>query len=249
MTNKISRLQENRTSFFLLGLVLSLLFVWASFELITSNPVEISYEDEIIALSPEIEIMRTAQRPQQSTPPPALWQSSGNIQLVNGDFSAAQPVFIDTAIVWVTADPEWTGPGPAGEAVGPPPMLVMPEVEAPMIIAEVMPRFPACEDKGLSKEERQACAERALLQYVYENLEYPDVALDNGISGQVVVRFVVEKDGSISSAEVLREIGGGCGQAVLDVVNSMPRWIPGSQQGMKVRVFFKLPVQFAIAMQ
>ena len=240
----ISRLEKNRGSFLLFGFACSLLFVWASFEWVTSDPVPAPFEEESPALSHEIDVVRTFQGPVQPVPLPGPKQISGNIQLVSGSFSAT-PAPIDPSISADPSDPVWTEPGlPAKVPEGPPPRPVIPEKEAPLIIAEVMPRFPGCEDMGLSKEERQTCSERALLKYVYENVVYPQVALDNGIFGQVVVRFVVEKDGSITEAEVVRDIGGSCGQAVLQVVESMPKWIPGSQQGRKVRVLFKLPVRF-----
>ena len=58
------------------------------------------------------------------------------------------------------------------------------------------------------------------------------------------VTFVIEKDGSIANAKVLRDIGGGCGQEALRVVKSMPKWKPGRQHGNAVRVQFNLPISF-----
>lgn len=88
--------------------------------------------------------------------------------------------------------------------------------------------------------------EEALYKYLGENIQYPDVARDNGITGTVVIRFVVEKDGSITKAAIAREIGGGCGKEALRVVNAMPKWKPGKQSGKAVRTEFTLPVQFQL---
>lgn len=88
--------------------------------------------------------------------------------------------------------------------------------------------------------------EEALYKYLGENIQYPDVARDNNITGTVVIRFVVEKDGSITKAAIAREIGGGCGKEALRVVNSMPKWKPGKQSGKAVRTEFTLPVQFQL---
>ena len=88
--------------------------------------------------------------------------------------------------------------------------------------------------------------EEALYKYLYDNLQYPDVARDNNITGTVVIRFVVEKDGSITKAAIAREIGGGCGKEALRVVNGMPKWKPGKQSGKAVRTEFTLPVQFQL---
>lgn len=84
----------------------------------------------------------------------------------------------------------------------------------------------------------------ALYRYLSENLQYPQLAKDNGISGMVYVTFVIEKDGSVSNPKILREIGGGCGAEAIRVVKAMPKWIPGKQRGKPVRVQFTLPVKF-----
>lgn len=60
------------------------------------------------------------------------------------------------------------------------------------------------------------------------------------------VTFVVEKDGSITNPRIIRDIGGGCGDEVLRVVNAMPKWKPGKNRGKSVRVQFNLPVSFKL---
>ena len=85
-----------------------------------------------------------------------------------------------------------------------------------------------------------------LMEYLNKNIHYPEEAAENGIEGVVVVKFVVEKDGSITCAQVLRDIGGGCGKEALRVVNAMPRWNPGKQIGRLVRSEFTLPIQFEL---
>lgn len=88
--------------------------------------------------------------------------------------------------------------------------------------------------------------DEALYAFLGKNIQYPDLARETGITGTVVVKFVVEKDGSITRASILREIGGGCGKEALRVVNSMPKWKPGKQSGKPVRTEFTLPVQFEL---
>lgn len=83
-----------------------------------------------------------------------------------------------------------------------------------------------------------------LYKYLRENIKYPQLARDNNITGKVFIRFVVEKDGSITNVKVMRDIGGGCGQEAARVVKSMPKWKPGEQRGKKVRAQFDLPVNF-----
>ncbi len=112
-------------------------------------------------------------------------------------------------------------------------------------MVDQMPEFPGCEDV-LDPQEHKQCTDQKLLQFIYDNIEYPEEAKDAGVEGMVVVRFVVNKDGSLSDIEVVRDIGAGCGDAVVRVVKQMPRWIPGKQQGQPVRVQYMLPVRFSL---
>ena len=61
-----------------------------------------------------------------------------------------------------------------------------------------------------------------------------------------MVQFVIEKDGSVTSVHILRDIGGGCGKEALRVVSNLPKWTPGLQRGRPVRVQMNLPVKFSL---
>lgn len=112
-------------------------------------------------------------------------------------------------------------------------------------VVEEMPRFPGCEDvDGI--EERKLCSQKKMLEFVLDNLKYPAEAREKNIEGMVVVSFIVEKDGSIADAEIVRGIGGGCDEEVLRLAYLMPNWIPGKQRGQNVRVQFNLPVRFKL---
>lgn len=100
-------------------------------------------------------------------------------------------------------------------------------------IVEVMPEFPG--------------GQEALNAFIAKNLKYPEQAVEDGIEGMVFVTFVVEKDGKISGARVLRGIGGGCSEEALRVVRRMPNWNPGTQRGEAVRVQYNLPIRFKLA--
>jgi thiol-disulfide isomerase/thioredoxin len=116
-------------------------------------------------------------------------------------------------------------------------------------VVEMMPRFPGCEDKGTVKE-KEDCARIKMLEYIYKNLKYPQLARENGVVGQVVLQFVVAKDGYIDNIQIIRDIGAGCGDAAASVVDSMndmtERWIPGLQRGRKVMVLYNLPISFKL---
>jgi protein TonB len=162
-----------------------------------------------------------------------------------------KPVYIpdDALLIDETIDIE---PPRTAEPPPPPPPPPPPKDEPDEIfkVVEQMPRFPGCEDAGGSNDEKYQCAQTKLLEYIYKNVKYPAIARENGIQGRVVVQFVVEKDGKITDANVVRDIGAGCGEEALRVVNSMngmnQRWTPGKQRGKPVRVQFTLPVSFKL---
>ena len=85
-----------------------------------------------------------------------------------------------------------------------------------------------------------------LYEYLGKNLRYPSAAQRAGVQGKVFLSFVVERDGSISDAEVLKGIGFGCDEEALRVISSMPKWRPGRQNGRNVRVKFTVPVSFKL---
>lgn len=86
----------------------------------------------------------------------------------------------------------------------------------------------------------------ALYKYLAENIHYPKKAKSEGIQGRVFVSFVIEADGSVTNAKVVRSIGGGCDEEALRVVEAMPKWKPGMQSGKPVRVQFNLPITFKL---
>jgi TonB family protein len=86
----------------------------------------------------------------------------------------------------------------------------------------------------------------ARIQYLFRNLEYPEVAQEQGIQGTVFVSFVVEIDGSITNVSILRGLSPEIDQEVLRLVNDMPNWAPGRIKGKPVRTIFRMPVKFAL---
>ncbi|MBL7137912.1 MAG: energy transducer TonB [Bacteroidales bacterium] len=88
--------------------------------------------------------------------------------------------------------------------------------------------------------------EAALYKFLSESIKYPEEAKELGIQGRVFVNFVVETNGSVSKVKVLRGIGGGCDEEAVRVVKSMPRWTPGKQRGIPVRVSYNLPIKFTL---
>ena len=107
-----------------------------------------------------------------------------------------------------------------------------PEPEKVFDVVEQMPSFPG--------------GPQALMQWLSDNVRYPVVAQENGVQGRVVVSFVVERDGSITDVKVVRSVDPSLDKEAARVVKSMPRWIPGKQNGQAVRVKYNVPVAFRL---
>ena len=107
--------------------------------------------------------------------------------------------------------------------------------------------FPACEGP-MDRKEREICADKALLEYLSSNMRYPTIARENGIEGTCVVQFIVEKDGRITGEEIIKNIGGGCGEESLRVIKLMAEndiiWKPGLHHSRTVRMRIRVPVKF-----
>lgn len=87
----------------------------------------------------------------------------------------------------------------------------------------------------------------ALTQFLSANIHYPETARKNNVQGKVIVKFVITRAGKIANAVVMRDIGDGCGAEALRVVNTMPDWKPGKQNGMAVNVYYILPISFRLS--
>lgn len=86
--------------------------------------------------------------------------------------------------------------------------------------------------------------EKALFDYINENLKYPAKAQLDSVKGTVYVEFTIGKDGIISDAKIKRGIGHGCDEEALRIINNMPKWIPGKRNGEVVQVKYTMPIKF-----
>ena len=88
--------------------------------------------------------------------------------------------------------------------------------------------------------------EKALQEWLARNITYPQIAIDQGITGRVYLRFVVKPDGSIGDVEVQKGLHPSCDREAVAGIKRMPRWSPGKQNGNPVHVWFQVPVNFQI---
>ena len=99
-------------------------------------------------------------------------------------------------------------------------------------VVEQMPEYPG----GLPE----------LMKYISMNVHYPEAAMKTGTQGRVLVQFIVEEDGTVSEAKVLKKVNDDLDAEALRVVNAMPKWTPGRQNGQPVRVKYTMPVTFRL---
>jgi TonB family protein len=99
-------------------------------------------------------------------------------------------------------------------------------------VVEQMPSFPG--------------GQNALFEYLTANVRYPDDCEETCVQGRVIVSFVVERDGSVAEAKVVKSVYPSLDEEALRVVSGMPKWIPGKLNGESVRTKYTIPITFRI---
>lgn len=125
-----------------------------------------------------------------------------------------------------------------------------PKVDVPIIKEKVIVSDPVVKPKEVLKFAEQMPEYNggflAMQKYLQKNIRYPQAALHMRTTGIVYVEFVIETDGAITDAKVIRGIGDGCDEEALRAVTNMPKWVPGKQNGQEVRVRTTVPIKFEL---
>ncbi len=214
-------LENKKTVFFQIGLIVSLLLVFYAFQWKQYEKREIVMPNSTTVIFEVDDIPLTFPDQPKPPPPPAMSQ----LEIVDDTQDAPDVFFID-----VSSDP--FAPVKEYAPVMPPPKPEEVPDERIFIAVEEMPEFPG--------------GEQALISYLASSTNYPHLARSMNIQGTVFVSFVVETDGSISNVELTRGIGGGCDEEALRVISGMPQWKPGKQSGRPVRVSFSSRIVFRL---
>ena len=203
-------LEKKRNTFFLIGLVVALGTTLVAFEWTTATAKanslgviqSLEVEEEIIPITREAEV-----KPPPPPPPPKVIEV---LNIVDDDIQIEDELVIEDT----EADDETV-------------IDVQPLIESSneeeeavdeiFVIVEEVPEFPG--------------GTRALYQYINSQVRYPAVAQENGIQGKVYVKFVVDENGNVDDAEVLRPVDALLDKEALRVINSLPRFKPGKQRG------------------
>ena len=216
-------LERKRILFLEIGLIVVLGLTLAAFEWTTrpseGNELQISTED----VGDEEQIPITRQQ-QEQTPPPQT-QVVVELNIVDNDVQLDDQLELEDQsandnmamdIVAYTANDD-------GEEVA----------EEVFIIVEDMPTF-------------QGGDQNAFRTWIQQNLRYPEIAQENGISGKVYVQFAVNSKGEVVDVKVVRGVDPALDKEAMRVVSSSPKWVPGKQRGKPVKVQFTFPIVFVL---
>lgn len=124
-------------------------------------------------------------------------------------------------------------------------------VQEQVVVKEPEPEKPKEEEIFVAVEQQAEFpgGQAALMKWLSTNVRYPESAQQNDVQGRVIVKFVVEKDGSIGAATILKGVDKDLDREALRVVKKMPKWQPGKNNGVAVRSYFNLPVVFKLQNQ
>jgi len=210
-------LESKRGMMMMIGLVGALAIVLVAFEWSVFEGSGMQL-GELNLDNEEEELMPITQ--QEITPPPQRQPEATQIEIVEDDEEIEDEMDIDDSEI----DEETVI-----EIVEIEETVDEPEI---FTIVEKMPSYPG--------------GEKALFKYLGDNIKYPAMAKDAGITGKVFVNFVVNETGKITNVKILRGIGGGCDEEAMRVIKKMPSWNAGKQRGKAVKVSYNLPIKFTL---
>ena len=217
-------LENKRGMFLLVGFAVVLALVYAGFELFANEDkvaaLDLTDDDFITVVDDDV--IATDQTPPPLPEQPQQQQEvvlnivENNIQ-VSTDLSF-DVEFTEDEVIADVSDEEIEVVEDAAED------------EPPMMFTEEMPEYPG--------------GPEALNAFLTREIQYPEVARNNGITGTVLIEFVVEKDGRVSNAKVKVPLFPECDKEAVRGVMAMPKWKPGKNMGKPVRCFYQVPVTF-----
>ena len=211
----------------LMGFVVGLSVMFVGFEWTTRDVMVVQESEQVadVIAEEEVEITRPENTP-PPPPPPAAPVVTEVLNVVEDDVELEQQDILTSEDTQMDAQTATYTPPPAVEEE---------EEEAAQqifTVVEEMPKFPG--------------GDAELLKFISKSIRYPVIAQENGIQGRVICSFVVNRDGSIVDAQVLRGVDPSLDKEALRVINSMPKWTPGKQRGKPVRVKYTVPITFRL---
>ena len=217
-------LESKKTSNLLIGAILTLSVLFVGFEWserdkkVTTDTglTEVVFEEEIIPITEQ-------EQPKQAPPPPEAPKVEEVLEIMDNDSKVEESTIQASDDTQAAVEVKYT-----------PVEVEEEEVEEQQIfqVVEEMPEFPG----GMAE----------CMKWLSKNIKYPTISQENGVQGRVIVQFVINRDGSIVDAKVVRGVDPYLDKEALRVISMMPKWKPGKQRGKAVRVKFTVPVMFRL---
>lgn len=216
-------LEGKRSTWLLMGYVIVLAVMFVAFEWTERDKV-IDTSQAIVDVVFEEEMIPITQPEEiKAPPPPEVPAVPEELEVVQDDADVFETVIASSEDVGEKVEVKYVPVTVEEEE---------PEEQEIFEVVEQMPDFPG--------------GQAALMQYLSKNIKYPTIAQENGTQGRVIVQFVVNKDGSIVDANVVRSVDPYLDKEALRVIGTMPKWKPGQQRGKPVRVKYTVPVMFRL---
>ena len=217
-------LESKKSTWLLVGYVIVLAFMFVAFGW-TKRDIKIDTSQAITDLVFEEEIIPITEQPEQVTPPPPEAPAiAETLTIVEDDADVEETAIVSSEELNQAVEIKYV------------PVAVEEEEPEEQTIFEVVEQMPEFPNGGMA----------GLMQYLSKNIKYPTIAQENGTQGRVTVQFVVNKDGSIVDAKVLRGVDPYLDKEAVRVIMGMPKWKPGMQRGKPVRVKYTVPVMFRL---
>ena len=218
-------LENRRTLFTEIGLVVALLVVWGAFSYSTKEKAVASLGEDTQVVEVEDMVPLTEETPPPPPEAPKIPVLSDQIDIVEDDIK------VDDNFMSLEDD----------ASLGVEIMDYVEEVKEEVVEEEAIP-FQLVEEKpsfngGDANE---------FSKWVNSKLQYPEIAKENGVQGRVTLQFTVNPDGSVSNVKVLRGVDSSLDKEAVRVVSMSPKWKPGKQRDRAVKVTYTFPVIFQL---
>ncbi len=222
-------LQNKRSLFLLTGLIIALIAVYGMFNWSQKEVGVTVLEQETVIVEQEVvEQTRHEEPPKVEAPKVTAPVVSDILEITDSKIKASEEFNFDSEF---SEDAPIVIKPVGGEEEE----LVKEEV--PVLRAETMPSFNGKKDAAATAEFRT---------WVLKNIQYPPLAEENNITGRVIIRFVIERDGTVSNVEALSSPDKLLTDEAVRVVSKSPKWTLGEQRGKKVRVAVIVPIDFQL---
>ncbi|MCC5916050.1 MAG: energy transducer TonB [Cryomorphaceae bacterium] len=223
-------LENKRDIFFLVGLAVSLIFLivvvnWRTYDkrIVDLGELDVVIEEEIIVTTE-----RRLKKPPPPPPPPE------QITVVEDIVELEEELIMES--VEVDQDDEVEVVDFSGEET---------DEVLNFAVVENKPVFPGCENEK-TEQDRSDCFQRMMSRHVGSNFKFPEISKQMGSQGVVVVNFIINKDGSVSDAKVVRGVDDALDAEAIRVIKKLPKFEPAKQRGRPVRMSFNMPINARI---